>query len=196
MEESYKKVARILRTDKDYIGNIEKRFEVITGKKGMIDKILEENSNLVKDRLLKLGVSSGADVKTIYDALISKIESDDKNVFELLGQPNCRVGTDCQGIGEVAKKIVKPPTGFFLKLDKAQEFLAKEPPKRVMKALGYKSVEKMLQDSLRDLEKFPGQMIQRAHLIAKMYSQLNRSDREKLASLYERFVYGLRNAKS
>ena len=105
MEESYKKVARILRTDKDYIGNIEKRFEVITGKKGMIDKILEENSNLVKDRLLKLGVSSGADVKTIYDALISKIESDDKNVFELLGQPNCRVGTDCQGIGEVAKKI-------------------------------------------------------------------------------------------
>ncbi len=60
----------------------------------------------------------------------------------------------------------------------------------------YQRVEKMLQDSLRDLEKFPGQMIQRAHLIAKMYSQLNRSDREKLASLYERFVYGLRNAKS
>ena len=146
MEESYKKVARILRTDKDYIGDIEKRFEVVTGKKGMVDKILEENSNLVKDRLLKLGVSSGTDVKTIYDALISKIESDDKNVFELLGQPNCRVGTDCQRIGEVAKKIVKPPTGFFLKLDKAQEFLAKEPPMRVMKALGYKSVEKMLQE--------------------------------------------------
>lgn len=142
---AYEKIAKILRTDKDYIANIEKRFTAITGKSAMMDAIVQENSELIKDRLLRLGVSAEADAKEIYDALISKIESDDRQIFQALGNPNFKNVSDCQRIGDLAKKVVKPPTGLFIKLDKAREFLVKEPPKKVMEFLGYSDVEQMLQ---------------------------------------------------
>lgn len=141
---AYEKIAKILRTDKDYIANIEKRFMAITGKQSMMDAIIQQNTELIKDRLLRLGVSQEADAKEIYDALISKIESDDRQIFQALGDPNFKNVADCQRIGDLAKKVIKPPTGLFIKLEKAREFLIKEPPKKVMEYLGYSSAEEML----------------------------------------------------
>lgn len=54
-------------------------------------------------------------------------------------------------------------------------------------------VEKLLHDSLRDMHKYPKQIAKRAPLIAKMYSGLDDKSREKLAPLYERFIYQLRD---
>lgn len=142
--DAYEKIAKILRTDKDYIAGIEKRFAAITGKTAMMEAIVQQNSELIKDRLLRLGVSTEADAKDIYDALISKIESDDRQIFQALGNPNFKNVADCQRIGDLAKKVVRPPTGLFIKLDKAREFLVKEPPKKVMEFLGYTKVEEML----------------------------------------------------
>jgi len=110
----------------------------------MMDAIVQQNTELIKDRLLRLGVSQEADAKDIYDALISKIESDDRQIFQVLGNPNFKNVADCQRIGDLARKVIKPPKGLFIKLDKAREFLIKEPPKKVMEFLGYDSVEKML----------------------------------------------------
>ena len=142
---AYEKIAKILRTDKDYILKIEKRFTAVTGKSFMMEAIVQENEELMKDRLLRLGVSSSADAKEIYDALISKIESDDRQIFQAFGSPNFKLVGDCQRIGDVARRIINPPKGFFLKLDKAREFLSKEPPKKVMEFLSYDSVDKMLE---------------------------------------------------
>jgi hypothetical protein len=142
---SIEKIAKILRTDKDYIANVEKRFSGITGKSGVLDQILSQNEALIQSRMQDLGVQKNSEAKEIYDALISKIESDDRRIFEALGNPNCRVVADCQKIAEVAKKVVDPEKGFFLKLEKARELLIKEPPKQVMNFLGYTSAEEMLQ---------------------------------------------------
>jgi len=141
---SIEKIARILRTDKDYISKIESRFEAVTGQRGVLDTIMEQNEKLIHDRMLLLGVSSSADAKEIYDALISKIESDDQHIFKALGNPNCKANSDCQKIAGVAISAAKPPRGMFLKLDKAREFIIKEPPKKVMNFLGYDSARKML----------------------------------------------------
>lgn len=143
---AYEKIAKILRSDKDYIAQIEKRFSAITGKQRQMDAIVQQNTELIKDRLLRLGVSQEADAKDIYDALISKIESDDRQIFQVFGSPNFKLVGDCQRIGDVTKKIINPPKGFFLKLNKAREFLAKEPPLRVMEFLGYDSIDKMLEE--------------------------------------------------
>lgn len=143
--EAHEKFAKILRTDKDYIGGIEKRFEKVTGKKGVLDSLAEENSSLIRDRMQRLGVSPEVDAKEIYDALISKIESDDQHIYGALNNPNVKSVSDCQGIGDIAKKIAQPPKGFFIKQEKAVEFLEKQPPKNVMAALGYSSVGAMLQ---------------------------------------------------
>lgn len=138
------KIARILRTDRHYILNLEKRLSAVTGKTGVFENIIAENENLMRDRLLTLGVSKDAGAKEVYDALISKIDSDDHHIFEILNKPNCTLQADCQNIAETALKIAGQPKGFFLKLDKAREFLTKESPKETMQFLGYDSVEKML----------------------------------------------------
>ncbi|MBI3588841.1 MAG: hypothetical protein HY093_00285 [Candidatus Liptonbacteria bacterium] len=142
---AYEKIAKILRADKDYVLGLEKRFAGVTGKTFIMEAIVQENEELMKDRLLRLGATENADAKEIYKALIAKIESDDRLIFRALGNPNFKAVGDCQRIAEAAKKIVSPPRGFFLKLEKAREFLMKEPPRRVMEFLGYRTVETMLQ---------------------------------------------------
>ncbi|MEK7546722.1 MAG: hypothetical protein AAB536_00870 [Patescibacteria group bacterium] len=137
-------IAKILRTDKHRLINVEKRMSEITGKKNVLEKIEHENQEIISDRMQTLGVPRDANAKEIYDALISKIDSDDHRFFEVLNKPNCRKQEDCQNIAETALKIAGGPKGFFIKLDKAKEFLIKEPPRETMDFLGYDSAEKML----------------------------------------------------
>ncbi len=138
------KLAMILRTDKHRLVNLKMRMDEISGKKDVFEKIFNENENLVKDRLLSIGVSRDSSAKEIYDALISKIDSDDHRIFEILGKPVCHRKEDCHSVASRALSIAGNPKGFFLKHDKAREFLMKEPPLETMKFLGYDSVEKML----------------------------------------------------
>lgn len=138
------KIAMILRADKHRLVNLKMRMDEVTGKKNVFDKIFDENENLVKDRLLSIGVSRDSSAKEIYDALISKIDSDDHRIFEILGKPICHKKEDCHSVATKALSIAGKPKGFFLKREKAMEFLIKEPPRETMKYLGYDSVEKML----------------------------------------------------
>ncbi len=124
------KIAKILRTDKDFIAKIESRFSAVTGKKNVLEKIIEENNSRIKDRLLTLGASSEATAREIYDALISKIEADDNIIFQALGNPVCSKKEDCDKVLNMARKVMNSQKGFFLKIDKAREFLMKEPPKK------------------------------------------------------------------
>ncbi len=141
---SLEKIAKILRADKHHLTNLEKRMAEATGKKGVFEKIVEENENLMRDRMLTLGIPREAGAKEIYDALISKIDSDDHRVFEILGKPTCHKKEDCHSVAAAALRIAGTPRGFFLKTEKAREFLLKEPPRDTMKFLGYNSAEKML----------------------------------------------------
>ena len=83
------KLAKVLRADKDLLFKLGRRLSAITGKKGILDKLVEENEKLVNDRMLSLGVPKDAGAKEIYDALISKIEADDHFFFEALDRPSC-----------------------------------------------------------------------------------------------------------
>ncbi|MDI6734232.1 MAG: hypothetical protein QMD50_01920 [Patescibacteria group bacterium] len=138
------KIAKILRADKDFIRKIEMRFSLITGKTGIMEKIIAENNRLVLDRLADLGVARGSSAKEVYDALISKIESDDNRFFEVFKRPNCNKQKDCEGVLETVKEIAKANHGFFLKKEKAIEFLNNIPPQKVMSYLGHKSVSELL----------------------------------------------------
>ncbi len=144
MNDGVEKIAKILRTDKHHLIVVEARLSAVTGKTAILDKIVEENDNLIKDRLLTLGISREAYAKEVYDALISKIESDDSHLFGALGHPDFRESGGCQKVADIARQVAGNPEGFFLKMEKAKEFLTNQPPRRVMDFLGYDSVEKML----------------------------------------------------
>ncbi len=144
MNKALEKIAQILRTDKDFIKKIENRLSEVTGKKGVLEKIVEENNKKIENCLLTLGVSRRDEAKNVYDALISKIEADDLLIFEAIGKPLVYKTEDCQKVIEILKEVVAVQKGFFLKKEKAQELLMKEPPRKIMNFLGYSKVEEML----------------------------------------------------
>jgi len=139
------RIAKILRADRGFLEKIDRHLSIITGKTGVMGKILKENDNLVKGHLLKLGVAEDATAKEVYDALISKIEADNHLIFEALGQPCLTAKSDCTRVLEVVKKVAGVNHGFFLRKEKAIEFLNNQPPLKVMKCLGYGSVGEMLE---------------------------------------------------
>lgn len=144
MTEVKEKVARILRADKHLIGRLADYLSVETNRSGVFEDIVAENEKLIQEKLAILGVARAAGAKEVYDALISKIEADDNLLFKSLGGPLCSRPEDARKILELAKGISGINHGFFLKKEKATEFITKEPPRKIMAYLGYDSAEVML----------------------------------------------------
>ena len=138
------KIANILRTDRRTLQKLQDSFEKATGKDGMIQKIVEENEMLIRNRLDILGLGRNVSASEVYDSLISKVESDDLKLFEALGSPNMTKPADIQRVIDLAIKISDNRTGFFLKKEVAVSLLKNEPPRHILEALGYRSVEEML----------------------------------------------------
>lgn len=138
------KIGYILRADKQLLEATFARLEQVTGKKNIPEKIIAENGVLARDHMLHLGVSREATAREVYEALISKIESDDYQIYHALDIRECGNPENCKKIGDMTKQAVNPPKGMFLKFAKAREFLEQEPPRKVMEFLGYTSVSDML----------------------------------------------------
>ncbi len=142
---SYEKIAKILRADRDTIRLLEERLSAATGKKNVLDKITEENEAMIRKRLDFLGLDRQTTAKELYDALISKIESDDHRLFETLGGPKKESSEDQQKILDIAKNLAGQPKGFFLKKNKAEELLKNQPPQKIISSLGYRDAEELIQ---------------------------------------------------
>lgn len=144
MGNAVEKIAKILRTDKRVIEDLERGLEKVTGRAGVFQGIVEENEKQLADRLNILGVPRSAAAHEVYDALISKVEADDLALFKHIGAER-----DHQLLAERTVDFVKtihpPAKGFFLKKEKARQLLIAEPPKKILAALGYKYIEEMLQ---------------------------------------------------
>jgi hypothetical protein len=138
------KIGKILRTDKDYVFKLDERLTKVTGRKGVLQKLVEENEDKIKNRLATLGLSRQAKAKDVYDALISKIDADDRKIFMALGKPKSNDPADCARVLKAAQKATGVHKGFFLKMEKAKEFLHNEPPRKVMEQLGYSDVRDLL----------------------------------------------------
>jgi len=145
MNNSIEKIAKILRTNEDNIRKIDKRLSAVTGKRNVLDKILEENETKIKSRLSELGVSGNFYTKEVYSALISKIGADSKVFSEAMGNPISGGKADFNKVLATIKEVSGEHKGFFLKEGKAREFLINEPPQNVVKYLGYDSAASMLE---------------------------------------------------
>ncbi len=144
---SYERIAKILRCDRDVIRLIEERFSAVTGKKNVIDRIVEENEAMMKNRLADLGLTTDVSAKTIYDGLIEKISADNDLLSKALKLDSAQAAeysVVCRRVLEAILKSEGAPKGFFLKKERATEFLKKEPPQKIIKTLGYRDVEELL----------------------------------------------------
>jgi len=141
----FEKIAKILRAKPETIKSLEEKLGVLTGKKGVMTQIVEENEAEIRKRLDFLGLGRNISVKQVYDGLISKIEADNDALFKFLGSPSALNPGDWQRVLETAKNIADKPQGFFLKKEKAAEFLKNQPPQKILDALNYKNVNEMLE---------------------------------------------------
>lgn len=144
MNENFNKLAKILRTDKHMLEALNRDLEISSGKIGILDKIIEENEAIIRDRLDFLGLGRNVGAYDVYDALISKVEADDIKIFEALNKPDLNVPDEANRVLKLADSICNPPKGFFLKKEVAKKLLHNEPPKLAMSALGYETVDEML----------------------------------------------------
>lgn len=129
--EAYQKIARILRADKDVVNNAAAALAAVVGHDDALQRIAEENDNEMAVRLDKLGIrESTAD--RIYDALIRKVKDDDAALSDHFGNPACDSQNACGDLLDAAKDLANVPPGFFLKEEKARDFLLREPPPRTL----------------------------------------------------------------
>jgi len=144
MNNYQEKIARILRTDKQVIENLERQMEKATGKVGILKALTEENEKLLSERMNFLGLNRNCAASEIYDALISKIEADDVALLNYIGLTRQDSSLAAQKIVDFVKRLHPPTKGLFLKKEKARQLLIAEPPKKILAAMGYKYVEEML----------------------------------------------------
>ncbi|MFH1522401.1 MAG: hypothetical protein ABIE43_01120 [Patescibacteria group bacterium] len=55
MSQEVKKLAKLLRTSEKILLDVVKKMDKISGKKGIVEKIIQENYAKVKDELSRLG---------------------------------------------------------------------------------------------------------------------------------------------
>lgn len=138
------KIAKILRIDRRIIKEIEDRAGSATGKRNVLDKIIEENESLIKQRLQLKELGGTIFAEEIYQALIEKIRIDDLQLFKALGKPSFMLKEDVDAVLAKVKELIPPAKGFFLKKEKAVEFLKNEPPAKIIKYLGYGGVDELI----------------------------------------------------
>lgn len=141
---SIQKIAKILRTDKNTIERLAEKAEKLTDRYDVFDRIIEENEALIKNRLQLKDLSEGISAEEIYKSLIDKIREDDLQLFKALGKPSFMLKEDVDIVLDKIKELVSPYEGFFLKKEKAIEFLKIEPPRKIINYLGYKDVEELI----------------------------------------------------
>jgi len=143
------RTARILRCPAQTIFELERKMEAISGKKGVFEALIQENSEIIADRIEKLGIKNQT-AEEISHAILKKIGQADKIFTQRLGNVSAAKIEDCQRVLDFIKNNQPPLIGFFLKKERAEELLKKEPPQKILNYLGYHSVAEMLQKE--DLE--------------------------------------------
>ncbi|MEW6407602.1 MAG: hypothetical protein AB1465_02850 [Patescibacteria group bacterium] len=147
MDYSYSitKISQILRARPEALLDLQEKMSELTNKKGVLERIVAENDFKVKQILGFLKLTGQESVDKIYNALIKKLKDDDADLFEILGKPKCTTQENCGSLISKAKELADVGKGFFLKKEKACELLCSYPPKNILKSLGYKTTEALLE---------------------------------------------------
>lgn len=152
MIDPHAKIASLLRTNSKVIIDLERKMEGLTGKKGIIEHIADENEILVNKTLQEFGLTRDSSSEDIYHALLENLIFFDGQLFELLGRPNLFEERGAQVLINKGVEVANHNKGLFLKKDKAIEMLQAVPPENILKIFKYKNVDDLLKnESLEEI---------------------------------------------
>lgn len=127
--------------------DLEKKMEKLTGKSGVMERIVEENETLVKQTLKELGLpENNLNAKDVHNALVGYIKNIDERLYDFLDKPDLsKMSGKCGKLCDIALALAKPGPGFFIKKEKAVEMLEKFPPQSMLDFFGFKTATELVE---------------------------------------------------
>ena len=146
MNEAHAKIAKILRIQPQIIEDLVTKMNALTGKKDVIEKLMEENDILIHRTLQELGISGdGHSAENVYGLLMKRLTHIDQQLYEALDRPDLsQLSHMCGKLCEVALSVNGTPRGFFLKREKAIKLLEKYPPTNLLEHFKHSTVNELI----------------------------------------------------
>jgi hypothetical protein len=106
---------------------------------------LAENIQKVRAKIADLGLDpDDTTAEELYHSLLVRFENNSRKFDEHMGVEGSDANTKYAKAAEILTKNLEVPVQWALKPKAAKQLLKTNPPKKVMKSLGYRSVESML----------------------------------------------------
>ncbi len=133
--------SNVLGVSADLLEKMEESMIKKTGKLGVLERIVDENTRIINSTLNIFG-SVDRNAPEVQGILRQAILSHEYKVLDAL--KNAPGKTEFEKAAILAKKLVKVPSGFFLKKEKAIEILKKRPPENLLKYLKLSNIDEAL----------------------------------------------------
>jgi len=140
---SHEYIAKILRAKPKIIEEMDKKMSVISGKTGVLDRIVKENKERINKALNSLGCHDYRS-ENVFRVLITRLQEDDRALYKLFKKPSGTTNKGLKTLFNFALELANIDQLFVLKKEKAEEILRKNPPPNIIKALKYKNIEELL----------------------------------------------------
>lgn len=138
------RIYNILRIPEAQFKDLENRMNDVTGKKGVIVELEQDIQKAVDERLRMIGLEINASSEDVFGALEKQIINTDKKINEIFLNPHFDTEEGCRRVLNSTHELAGKGRGFFLKREKAEELLRENPPRNIMRDLGYTSVEDLI----------------------------------------------------
>ncbi len=142
--EAFESLAQLLRTDKDIIRAIDAVSSQETGTQGSLESVEQERRASVGAVCEALGIADSAPAQQAWMRLEQKIAQDEDKLKSAIGVSEIKNEADWRRVLDFAYQNVQPASGWFLKKEKARQFLEAIPPEHVIQFLGYRNIQECL----------------------------------------------------
>lgn len=137
-------LASILRISPELLANVDKALATASGKKSVVAELERDIALSISSRLTQLGLSPQASAEEVFSILHVQTKRTNAALHSIFYQPRFDTEEGCRTVLNAAYELAGQANGFFLKTEVAREFVRKNPPRNVMKELGYNNVDDLL----------------------------------------------------
>lgn len=141
------KLYQLLRMpDESVLTELDKKMSVLSGKKGVISQIEEENDWRVRATLSRLGIASESPrSRGVYEALLGHLEKSEKRLRVFLNGGDGKEFTNFSELLRAGHDLMNPKKVWVLKKEKFREMLEANPPPNILQKFGYKDGGELFQ---------------------------------------------------
>ncbi|MEK7507463.1 MAG: hypothetical protein AAB602_00050 [Patescibacteria group bacterium] len=136
------KIAKLLGVEVDVLKRLNKAMISRVGRKGVLDRINEQNSAHIRETFHRLDIPPGATVDVVHVALLNAIQSSERELLAYL--ETVSGNTRFEKVAHLEKRIANVGKGFFLKKEFGVEILKKNRPTNLLRFLKLRTINQLL----------------------------------------------------